>query len=519
MFRVNRTFTILLLVALLVSACQPIVAPAPSAAPAEAKGYTPRFELADCTYPIPEGEQVECGYLIVPEDRSQPDGPTIRVQVVNFKSRSANPEPDPIILVPGGPGAGRGIYIYLWTAAPVAETMRANRDVLMIEHRGANFSEPAFYCPEMEADLSDLAGMSFAEEIAWSGAAYRACGERLAQEGHNLSLYGAVEAAADIADLRLALGYDQVNIYGVSYGTLPALDLMRDHPEGIRSVILDSIQPPEVNVTAGMLEVTQHMHQAIFRACASDPVCDEAYPNLEQVFYDLLAQLRANPVTVTVSDEAGQNYTVTVDDLKFLQFVNDSGFAGEDFAQLPAVIYTAAQGDLAPAAQGWLSYLSGRHGPAAPGTGAWSMGSFYSVTCLQDGSMGDVEQAKAVYAERGGNPSVLDWTEQAFIQEWLGPCADWPVTPPTPNLAIEPVVSDLPTLMMVNTFDIFYAPAWATPVAERLSHSYLYEFPRSHASILSACPLEMLEQFLADPTQAPDASCIGEMEMNWVLPE
>jgi hypothetical protein len=93
------------------------------------------------------------------------------------------------------------------------------------------------------------------------------------------------------------------------------------------------------------------------------------------------------------------------------------------------------------------------------------------------------------------------------------------VTPPAPNLAIEPVVSDIPTLMWVNTFDIFYAPSWARPVAERLTHSYLFEFPRGHASILSACPLEMLEEFLADPTQAPDASCIEEMEMNWALPE
>jgi hypothetical protein len=194
MLPINRTFTILILAVLLVCACQPIQPSTQSAAPPEAKGYTPRYEPADCIYPIPEGEQMECGYLVVPEDRSQPDGPTIRVQVVNFKSRSANPAPDPIILVPGGPGAGRGIYLYLRTAAPVAEVMRANRDVLMIEHRGANYSEPAFYCPEMEADLADLAGMSFAEEIAWSGAAYQACGERLAQEGHNLSLFTAVAA-------------------------------------------------------------------------------------------------------------------------------------------------------------------------------------------------------------------------------------------------------------------------------------------------------------------------------------
>lgn len=519
MFRMKRLFTLFLPVALVFSACQPIRVPAPSAEPAPAKGYTPIYEPGDCFYEIPEGEQVECGYLIVPEDRNQPAGPTIKVHVVNFKSKSAAPKPDPIILVPGGPGSPRGLYIYLWTATPIADVMRADRDVIMIDHRGANYSEPAFYCPEMEADLADLAGMSFREEIAWSAAAYQACGERLAQEGYNLSLYGSLDAAADIADLRVALGYDQVNVYGVSSGTLPVLHLMRDHPAGIRSVILDSIWPPEVNQTAGMLEVAQGVQQAIFRTCAADPVCDAAYPKLEQVFVDLLAQLRKTPVTVTVSNDAGQSYTVTIDDLKFLQFFNDSGFAGTDFTQLPAVIYTAHAGDFTPAAQGWLAYLGGRHGETGPGTSAYSMGLYNTVTCLQDASTSDTAQAKAGYAARGGNPSVVEWAELAFIQEWLGPCAQWPATPREPNVAVNPVTSDIPTLMWVNTFDIFLAPSWSKPLAERLPHGYLYEFPLSHGSVLSACPLETLPPFLADPTQAPDASCIDEMTRDWVLPE
>ena len=120
MYRTNKFLTLFVLVALLVSACQPIVAPGSETAPTAGKAYLPRFEPAECSYPIPEGDKIECGYLIVPEDRSQTGGPTIRVHVVNFKSRSDNPAPDPIFLLPGGSGSSRGLYLYLWTAAPSA---------------------------------------------------------------------------------------------------------------------------------------------------------------------------------------------------------------------------------------------------------------------------------------------------------------------------------------------------------------------------------------------------------------
>lgn len=519
MFRTNRLFTLLLLVALVFSACQPIQAPASSVEPAQPAAYTPRYEPADCFYEIPEGEQVECGYLIVPEDRSQPDGPTIRVHVINFKSRSATPAPDPVILVPGGPGSGRLAYIYLWTATPIADVMRAERDVIMIEHRGANYSEPAFYCPEMEADLADLAEMRFTEESAWSIAAYQACGERLAQAGHNLSVYGPLDAAADIADLRVAMGYDQINIYTASYGTLPTLHFMRDYPAGLRSVIIDSVWPPEINQTDEMLKVAQGVFAAVFARCGADDACNAAYPDLEKVLYQSLAELRANPVPVTVTDEAGQNYVVTIDDLMALQYIFDSGLFGEAYANLPAAMYAVHNGDFTAIAQDWLAYLSGRHSKAAPGTDTWSMGLNIGATCLHDSVTSDAAQAKAHYAATESNPSLRTWAEQAFVEEWLGPCTTWPITITQSVREIAPVSSEIPTMIWVNTFDFYMAPSFSTQMVERFPNSYLFEFPLSHGALFAACPLETFNQFLADPTQAPDASCIDEMMLDWVLPE
>ena len=89
-------------------------------------------------------------------------------------------------------------------------------------------SEPAFYCPETETDVAEFVGMTMAEEVAWTEDAYRACHDRLVEEGVNFSAYGFLDIAGDVADLRTALGADEMNVYGVSYGTTPAMLLMRD---------------------------------------------------------------------------------------------------------------------------------------------------------------------------------------------------------------------------------------------------------------------------------------------------
>ena len=137
--------------------------------------------------------------------------------------------------------------------------------------------------------------MSFSKEIEWSAAAIQACAERIAKEGHNLSAYNPLDAAADLADLRIALGYNKVNVYGVSYGTVLSMLLMQHYPDGLRSVVLDSVGPPDVNWIDAQLEVVTGAFAALFQACADDPACGAAYPDLENAFYDVLDQFARRP--------------------------------------------------------------------------------------------------------------------------------------------------------------------------------------------------------------------------------
>lgn len=295
--------------------------------------------------------------------------------------------------------------------------------------------------------------------------------------------------------------------------------LMREQPEGMRSVILDSIIPPDVVFAETMLSSTLEILDTIFAACASDPVCNRAYPDLETVFSDVLAQLRREPVTVAIEDEAGETFEVTVDDVKFAYYVYDSTFVGNGFTLLPATLYAALNGDLDAPAQGWLDYVTGEHGSATTEAGAWARGLTYSTLCLQDGSVTDLEKVTNLYEQVATNPSLLDWALLYHTLEQIAPCEYWEVTPREPNVAVEPVTSALPTLMLAGIFDNTTPPSLSREATTRLSNGYFYELPTGHGLILTECALDLIDQFLADPTQAPDASCIDEMTLNWVLPE
>ena len=66
------------------------------------------FQQAHCPFPLSgdfvEGQNVMCGFLTVPEDWSQPKGPTIRLAVAIFKTPNPQPTPDPLLVLGGGPG-------------------------------------------------------------------------------------------------------------------------------------------------------------------------------------------------------------------------------------------------------------------------------------------------------------------------------------------------------------------------------------------------------------------------------
>jgi pimeloyl-ACP methyl ester carboxylesterase len=485
-----------------------------------ARAYQPRYEPAACKYPVPDGEKMECGYLTVPEDRGKPNGPTIRLHVTNYKSISAKSAPDPVFIVAGGAGTSGMTYINVIRNMAFGKALRAERDVIFLDQRGTNFSEPALYCPELRVNPADVAGLPLADEVAARAAKIRACHDRLVKEGINLAAYNEMEIAADYADLRVAMGFDQVNLYGMSLGTRLAMIAMREHPEGLRSVILDSVLPPEVNILASDLPGVQAALKTLFAACAADAACNKAYPELEAAFYEVAARLRKAPATVEVTTDKGEHFKATVDDLSFVEYVLDSMF-NRAIAPMPASIYAAKNGDYMAVAKARLAPARMRQpGEVGPGGMADAYGHWFSFWCTGDGGAINDDELKAAFGVAGLNPSVRDRSWAIRVAEIHGPCAIWDVRGLNPSVTDQPVTSDIPTLLLEGTFDFFTEPSLVQASAKRLSKSYFFSLPTGHViAWFSPCGEKLAVNFLRDPSKAPDASCIAEMKAPWVLPK
>src|SRR3954451_20691974 len=158
-----------------------------------------------------------CGYLTVPENRSKPNGRTIKIFVVRVPAVSATPKPDPIVVLSGGPGGG-GAFEF---RSRIQAGMNADRDVIFVDQRGTHLAQPLLGCPEYDEALNRAYSILFTSPEATDAdvAAVKTCRDRFAAQGVDLSAYNTAENAADFADLRVAMGFDSWNLFGTSYGT------------------------------------------------------------------------------------------------------------------------------------------------------------------------------------------------------------------------------------------------------------------------------------------------------------
>ena len=220
-------------------------------------GPTPRFEAAPCPKtpePIKELQSARCGFLVVPENRSSRKGRIIRLVVAIVPSRSRPAHTDPVVFLAGGPGESAILDIPFLVHAGV----NRNRDLIVMSQRGTLYGEPDLNCPELDQYYARQVSLVYdAPSTGRAQAkAAAACHQRLINRSIDLSAYNTTENEQDFVDLRRVLGIRQWNVYGYSYGTDLTLSLMRDHPDGIRTAIIDSVVPPRYRQSS--LDVEQH---------------------------------------------------------------------------------------------------------------------------------------------------------------------------------------------------------------------------------------------------------------------
>jgi pimeloyl-ACP methyl ester carboxylesterase len=460
------------------------------------------FEQTDCMFTLPEGIQegvdVICGYVTVPEQHAVPDGPTIKLAVAIIKSKETPAAADPIFFAQGGPG-GSTIDAYAAPFLDSSNRLRAGRDLVLFDQRGAYYSKPNLVCTEiMDLTIKTLdQNLSSEESDKMFMQALRDCQARLSTEGINLSAYNSLENAADIDSIRSALGYEQINLYGVSYGTLLALHTMRLYPAMLRSVVIDSVVPTQRNFVLEAPRTEDRAFTTLFEGCKADEHCNRAYPDLEEVFFNLVDQFNKTPAKITLTDPTSQKtYPAILNGDGFQASIFQMLYSSEIIPMLPRLIYAARDGNFT-VFELFYSLLTFDY--------TMSYGMYYSVICAEDADFNLSD-----YDLSGLRPQIVE-SEADSAEFLLDTCQMWDVDYLGPQLD-EPVQSDIPTLILTGDYDPITPPDYARQAAETLPNSTLVEFPDGgHGELTSSdCADEIFLQFIADPNTRPDTSCLAK---------
>jgi len=464
--------------------------------PAYTATFTPQ---ANGPIKIKEGQNYVFGYLTVPQNRSQPNGPTIKLPVYIFKSRNPNPAPYPVLYTVGGPG-----YTTM-TNAPYMDyyAYLDDRDLILFEQRGTAYAQPALKCPEW-AQAQALAAMPAYSPVQKDSIMQRAaatCKAQLSSQNIDLNAYNTEAIAADIEDLRKALNIEKLNLLTISYSTKIAQVMLRNYPESIRSVVMDSALPLEANYDVESVSNLVASFNALLDQCAGQAACAQAFPNLKARFFTWLQGLEQKPLMLTVPHpETGQEQLFALQGKDVLALL-----ATSQTGQVPGVPLAVEQ-VLNGQYEGLTSQLAGL---LTPGQSNVCMGMRLAVWCAEETpfvTQQSIDSAARQYAfARGLEPQVYS----------KGICQVWGVQA-APAAANQPVKSQVPVLFLNGQLDPETPPRWASAMLPNFPNGFQVVFPGWAHTVTTywsnPCGMQTANAFFNNPGQKPDLPCYNELQ-------
>jgi pimeloyl-ACP methyl ester carboxylesterase len=303
------------------------------------QGATAAIETEDCRLSSRWLATVsaQCGTLAVPEDPNHPDGRQIELFVARIPALSGAPQPDPLLLISGGPGqAATDFYLALRGAF---EPIRRDRAIILLDQRGTGRSA-RLSCPS--ADVQDLDTATLDELTAL----VTDCVTALDADPR---YYTTSVAVGDLERLREALDLPEWNIYGISYGTRVAQHYLRRYPEHTRAVILDGVVPAELALGPAIAMNATAALEEVFTRCAGQDLCARRFPALSEQLRTLSARLVDQPLEVAMPDPlTGEPGTRTLSDRHLKVAICLLSYAPLTTALLPLLVSEAHDGNYAP---------------------------------------------------------------------------------------------------------------------------------------------------------------------------
>ena len=490
-----RALAVGALIFTLTAACTGGGSTEPSSLPtggASKASFAPSVAAAECPDDIESSiiAPHTCGYLTVLEDRTHPGGPKIRLFYFRVQPEGGPTEPEPIASV------GQEIAQPPDYGSNVGIAANSGRELILLDQRGVGHSKPSLACPEVD----DVAGDLVADPLSSASIrnafddAVSACRARLTEAGVHPSSYTLAAAGQDLEDLRHALGVPTWNLMAWGSASRVLLEYARRDRQGIRALVLDAPQFPELDPISEAEPDTRHALRALAETCGASKGCDRQYPHLERALSQAVAALDRSPITSSVHGR-----TVVVDGGALVRVVRQmvSGGDQEHAGSLPEVVYRALHGNVQAVAQQLaddpgmcVGYL------ARCGEDPTSLGAYLSFTCSDAPAS---LQGSSVYTEAFGE-----------ADPYVGACRAWGVKPGGAHPA--PVRTDVPALVLRGAYDAFSPFDLVRQATANMSNAHVVLVPHLGHDVFSSpddCLRDARNSWLLHPQDAPDfAACL-----------
>ncbi len=345
----------------------------------------------------------ECGRISVAENPDDPAGRKIELFVARVPAISLNKQPDPLFLIAGGPGTS-AVDLYTSASGPF-DRIRRDRDIILLDQRGTGRSHRL----DCKYDNQDLLARFDDADI---GPANVKCRDELSAAS-DLRFYTTSIAVRDLDDVRRALGYERINLYGGSYGTRVAQHYARRHPQATRAVILDGVIDPATVLGPAIAVDAERALERILKRCSASADCVRAFPDPSADYLALRSKLGARPARVTIEDSDGKQLGFDFTARHLSAVLRLASYNDAQAALLPLSLHLAARADnFTPLANQFRVFTRSLDE-------AFAYGMHNSVACSEDTPLID--------AAKLDRPALIATHMGAeAVQQLLEACRQWP---------------------------------------------------------------------------------------------
>jgi pimeloyl-ACP methyl ester carboxylesterase len=458
---------------------------AAAAAAGSPEAPAPALTLSPCVIEHPLRLTVvpaECGSLRVAENPAEPRGRQIALRVARVAAISTRREADALFVLAGGPGQAASAF-YASVAGAFGRIQRA-RDIVLIDQRGTGASN-ALDCPQDPERLYEATGPEVVQLT-------RRCLSALAPRA-DPAFYTSSLAVADLERVRAALGYQRIDLYGVSYGTRVAQQYLRRFPARVRALILDGVVPPQLAIGPDVALDAEGALRGILARCRADAACRAHFGDPTQDYQAVRARLAAGAVPLSIADPSGGGVrAVQFGPEQLATVLRLGGYSADYAALLPLFLNSGARGDFAALAAQSLLLTRSYEGIA--------LGMHNSVVCAEDVPYWGAIDRPALAATFMG---------AAQVDALAALCRIWPRGPMDQDLHA-PLVSAVPALFLSGGDDPVTPPRYARLAAAGFSQARQLVLPGfGHGQLTAPCMDRVLADFVSHPVVADlDVSCL-----------